>query len=96
MPGGRVPAAWASGTGQALIDRELYLPREWTKDRKRCRRARVPDRVAFAVKPRLAEQMIDRAVPDLPQGRVWVAADEVYGRDGASAGTWRTWACPTW
>ncbi|MFJ5036234.1 IS701 family transposase [Streptomyces sp. NPDC088560] len=78
-----VMAAWATGTGQALIDRELYLPREWTEDRERCRRARVPDRVAFAVKPRLAEQMIDRAVPDLPQGRVWVAADEVYGRDGA-------------
>ncbi|GAA2119347.1 hypothetical protein GCM10009802_21490 [Streptomyces synnematoformans] len=27
--------------------------------------------------------MIDRAVPALPAGRVWVAADEVYGRDGA-------------
>ncbi|MEU1276576.1 IS701 family transposase [Streptomyces sp. NPDC005799] len=78
-----VMAAWATGIGQALIDRELYLPREWTEDRERCRRARVPDRVGFAVKPRLAEQMIDRAVPDLPQGQVWVAADEVYGRDGA-------------
>ncbi|WP_434099721.1 hypothetical protein [Streptomyces minutiscleroticus] len=44
--------------------------------------ARVPDQVAFAVEPRLAEQMIDRAAPDLPQGRVWAAADEVYGRDG--------------
>lgn len=76
-------AAWATGIGQALIDRELYLPREWTQDRERCRRARVPDRVGFAVKPRLAEQMIDRAVPDLPQGQVWVATDEVYGRDGA-------------
>jgi hypothetical protein len=26
--------------------------------------------------------MIARIVPDLPRGRVWVAADEVYGRDG--------------
>ncbi|SMF80492.1 DDE superfamily endonuclease [Streptomyces sp. Amel2xC10] len=59
------------------------MPREWTTDRARCRRAGVPETVNFAVKPRLAEQMIDRTVPDLPAGRVWVAADEVYGRDGA-------------
>ncbi|GGY14444.1 hypothetical protein GCM10010358_78230 [Streptomyces minutiscleroticus] len=78
-----VMAAWATGAGQALIDRELYLPQEWTRDRARCRAAHVPDGVGFAAKPRQAEQMIDRILPDLPQGQVWVAADEVYGRDGA-------------
>ncbi|WP_338671806.1 IS701 family transposase [Streptomyces sp. SCSIO 30461] len=77
-----VMAAWATGAGQALIDRELYLPREWTEDRPRCRVAKIPDEVGFAVKPRLAERMIARILPDLPAGRVWVAADEVYGRDG--------------
>ncbi|TFV30024.1 hypothetical protein E4K10_47225 [Streptomyces sp. T1317-0309] len=75
-------AAWATGVGQASIDREPYLPREWTEDRARCRRARVPDGARFAVKPRLAERMISGVLPDLPGGRVWVAADEVYGRDG--------------
>ena len=69
--------------GQALIDRELYLPKEWTDDRERCRAAHVPGQVGFATKPRQAEQMIDRILPSLPEGRVWVAADEVYGRDGA-------------
>ena len=44
------------------------------------------DEVVFATKTRLAEQMITRALPDLPAGRVWVAADEVYGRDGAFRG----------
>ncbi|WP_408646656.1 IS701 family transposase [Streptomyces capitiformicae] len=78
-----VMAAWATGAGQALIDRELYLPREWTDDRQRCRAAHVPHEVGFAVKPRLAERMIERALPDLPEGRIWVAADEVYGRDAA-------------
>ncbi|MEV6683586.1 IS701 family transposase [Streptomyces erythrochromogenes] len=78
-----VMAAWATGRGQALIDREVYLPREWAEDRSRCRAAHVPDTVVFATKPRLAEQMIARIVPDLPEHRVWVAADEVYGRDGA-------------
>ncbi|MGW2552932.1 transposase [Streptomyces sp. NPDC001635] len=77
-----VMAAWATGVGQASIDREPYLPREWTEDRARCRRARVPDGARFAVKPRLAERMISGVLPDLPGGRVWVAADEVYGRDG--------------
>jgi SRSO17 transposase len=78
-----VMAAWATTAGQALIDRELYLPKEWTNDRERCRAAHVPGQVGFATKPRQAEQMIDRILPGLPGGRVWVAADEVYGRDGA-------------
>ena len=78
-----VVAAWATSAGQALVDRALYLPREWTQDRERCRAAGVPDEVGFATKPRLAEHMIDRILPDLPAGRVWAAADEVYGRDGA-------------
>ncbi|MGI5144043.1 IS701 family transposase [Streptomyces sp. CA-106110] len=78
-----VMAAWATGRGQALIDREIYQPREWTEDRARCRAAHVPDTVGFATKPRLAEQMIARTLPNLPEDRVWVAADEVYGRDGA-------------
>ncbi|WP_258017431.1 IS701 family transposase [Streptomyces noursei] len=78
-----VMAAWATGAGQALIDRELYMPREWTGDRTRCRAAHIPDEVGFQTKPRLAEKMIKRALPDLPAGRIWVAADEVYGRDSA-------------
>ncbi|MER5358837.1 IS701 family transposase [Streptomyces sp. NPDC002785] len=78
-----VMAAWATGAGQALVDRELYLPKEWCEDRARCRAAHIPDELGFATKPRLAERMIDRILPDLPTGRVWVAADEVYGRDGA-------------
>ncbi|MGW1047499.1 IS701 family transposase [Streptomyces sp. NPDC002547] len=80
-----VMCAWATGAGQALIDRELYLPREWTDDPDRCRAAHVPEQRGFLTKPRLAEAMIERALPDLPQetGKVWVAADEVYGRERA-------------
>ncbi|MER5914097.1 IS701 family transposase [Streptomyces sp. NPDC001982] len=80
-----VMAAWATGAGQALIDRELYLPKEWTSDPARCRAAHVPEARGFVTKPRLAEAMIERALPDLPQGdgAVWVAADEVYGREKA-------------
>ena len=44
--------AYASPHGQALIDRELYLPQSWTDDRDRCRAAGVPEDVQFATKPR--------------------------------------------
>jgi SRSO17 transposase len=72
---------YASPRGRALIDRELYLPEHtWCADRNRCRLAAVPDEVAFATKPALAQRMIGRALEnDVPFG--WVAADEVYGQN---------------
>jgi SRSO17 transposase len=72
--------AYASARGRALIDRELYLPKQWTGDRERCRRAGIGDEVGFATKPVLAQKMIERAVhAGVPFG--WVTADEVYGQD---------------
>ena len=63
---------------RALTDRELYLPGKWAGDRDRCRAAGIGDDVAFATKPELARQMIERAVKaGVPFS--WVAADEVYG-----------------
>jgi SRSO17 transposase len=63
---------------RALIDRELYLPEKWAGDRERCRAAGIGDEVAFATKPQLARQMIERAVKTgVPFA--WVAGDEVYG-----------------
>ena len=34
---------YASVTGRALVDRELYLPKSWTEDPDRCADAGVPD-----------------------------------------------------
>jgi SRSO17 transposase len=68
----------ASDGARALIDRELYLPKAWTGDRDRCRAAGIGDEVAFATKPVLARQMIERAVKaGVPFS--WVTGDEVYG-----------------
>ena len=55
-------AAYVSGEGHALIDRALYLPKDWTKDPARMRAAHVPEGVKFATKPRLAADMIERAI----------------------------------
>jgi SRSO17 transposase len=71
---------YAGRSGHAMIDRELYLPQSWTSDPARCVAAGVPDDVAFATKPALAQTMLARALDAGVPAR-WVAADEVYGAD---------------
>ncbi len=71
---------YASSRGRALIDRELYLPKSWTGDRDRCRKAAVPDEVEFATKPQQAQAMLERAiVAGVPFS--WFTADEAYGQN---------------
>ncbi len=71
-------AAYVSRHGHAFIDRTLYLPKEWTDNRKRLKAAHVPDDVGFATKPRIACRMITRAIAaGVPFA--FVAADSVYG-----------------
>jgi SRSO17 transposase len=77
--------AYASAQGHTLLDRELYLPKEWTDDRERCRSAGIPDERAFATKPELARQMLKRAF-DAGLMLAWVAGDSVYGDDRALRG----------
>jgi SRSO17 transposase len=73
--------AYASRHGTAFLDRALYLPKEWTDDPKRCERAGIPEGTAFATKPQLAKQMLERAFKaGVPAA--WVTGDEVYGSDG--------------
>ena len=67
--------AYASSTGQALIDRELYLPKSWTQDRARCREAGVPDEAGLATKSQLAQRMLERAL-DAGVPVAWLTADE--------------------
>jgi SRSO17 transposase len=72
--------AYASSQGQTLLDRELYLPKEWTDDRERCRQAGIPDEQAFATKPQLARQMLERTFA-AGVALAWVTGDSVYGDD---------------
>ena len=73
---------YASRYGHTLIDRRLYLPKAWTDDRERCRKASVPDEVAFATKPAMAREMIAAAL-DTGLPCAWVLADSLYGSDYA-------------
>lgn len=72
--------AYASAHGQALLDRELYLPEEWAEDEERRREAGVPEAVRFQTKPQIARQMLARAL-DAGVPAAWVTADHIYGGD---------------
>lgn len=72
--------SYASAKGHAFLDRELYLPKQWTSDAERMSEAGVPEGVKFQTKPQLAKQMLERAFETGVSAR-WVVADEVYGRD---------------
>ena len=72
--------AYAGRFGQALIDRRLYLPRDWAADGARRAKTSVPEEVAFATKPALAREMIAAAL-DADMPCAFVLADTVYGSD---------------
>jgi SRSO17 transposase len=71
---------YATPRGRALLDRALYLPKEWAEDAGRREEAGVPEEVGFATKILLARRMIERAVEAGVPAK-WVAADAVYGSD---------------
>jgi SRSO17 transposase len=56
----------------------LYLPEQWSADRERRRRAKIPDGVGFCTKPELACELVERAggwqIDTAP-----VLADQAYG-----------------
>ena len=70
---------YATPAGRTFLDRELYLPSAWTKDRARCAAAGIGADVDFATKPEQAMVMLERAVTHGVPAR-WVTADEVYGQ----------------
>jgi SRSO17 transposase len=71
---------YATAKGRALLDRELYLPKEWAEGVARREEARVPPATRFATKLVLARRMVERAVRAGVPAR-WVTADAVYGSD---------------
>jgi SRSO17 transposase len=72
--------SYASPLGHVLLDRELYVPKEWSADGARCRQAGIPTDRPFATKPQLARQMLARAFAAGVPAK-WVTADSVYGDD---------------
>ena len=47
--------AWATPTEHTLIDRELYIPKDWFADEERLKKARIPIERKFATKISLGQ-----------------------------------------
>ena len=78
--------SYASKKGYTLLDRRLYLPKEWVEEKaysKRRKQCGVPIGVTFQTKPQLAAGMV-KAVADVGTLRYrWLTCDSAFGRDTA-------------
>jgi SRSO17 transposase len=76
--------AYATAQGPVVLDRALFLPKDWAQDPARRAEAGVPDTVptTSVTKPALGQQLLARAFAAGVRA-AWVTADTVYG--GASA-----------
>lgn len=71
----------------ALVNFRLYLPKEWTGDRSRCREAGVPKDVHFQTRHEQALDMLDEQGSLLPHR--WVTGDDEMGRSSSFRGELR-------
>jgi SRSO17 transposase len=69
---------YASSRGRALVDRRLYLSKDWAGDRQRRQKCYVPQEVAFTEKWRIGLERLALISPELPHR--WIAADDEFGR----------------
>ena len=87
---------YATARGHALLDGRLWLPREWTDDAERCRRAGIPEDVltqGYRSQADLGLLLLRQAqATEALVGR-WVTADAAFGqvpdfRDALDAAGW--------
>lgn len=71
--------AYVSSQGHALVDTQLYLPKEWTSDKKRMKRAGVPkDRQRYRTRHEICLELLDLHGAQLPHS--WITGDDELGR----------------
>ena len=72
--------AYATPHGPVLLDRALFLPKDWAQDRARRAEAGIPEEMAATSmpKPALGKQLLTRAFAAGVRA-AWVTADTVYG-----------------
>jgi SRSO17 transposase len=73
-----VHLAVATGPFKALLDSELFLPKSWHADRKRCREADIPDAVHYRPKWQIGLELLAKAQSNGWQFD-WLTFDEGYG-----------------
>ena len=68
--------------GCALLDHQLYLPKDWAKDRKRRQATYVPKEIRFRTEPQIGAALIRRTQESGTVRLDWITADERYGQNG--------------
>lgn len=66
--------------GTALLDSQLFLPKDWASDLARRKKARVPRHICFRTKPQIALEMIERTIAVGHVKFNWITADSLYGK----------------
>lgn len=69
--------AYAAAKGHAPLDRQLFLPESWAKDKKRRQKCHVPKSLKHQPKWQIGLELIERS-RDVPHA--WVTADDEFGR----------------
>lgn len=69
---------YASRREHALVDLRLFLPKEWTKDGKRRKKAGVPKGIRYRTRHQLCLEMLKENGDRLPHQ--WIAGDDEMGR----------------
>jgi SRSO17 transposase len=68
--------------GAALLEHQLYLPREWAQDSPRRDKVHVPQEVRFQTQPQIAADLLRRTRQAGLVHFDWIVADEGFGRYG--------------
>jgi SRSO17 transposase len=68
--------------GSALLEHQLFLPKNWAKDKARRAKTRVPKEVRFRTKPQIAIDLIERTGSNGHVKLDWITADSLYGKSG--------------
>lgn len=69
---------YATSREHALVDMRLYLPKEWTKDRKRRKKAGIPKEIRYRTRHQLCLEMLEKHGDQLPHS--WITGDDEMGR----------------
>jgi SRSO17 transposase len=72
---------YAGVGGHALVDRRLYVPKDWAEDAMRRKMCHVPESVIFQEKWRIGWDMIREHGAALPHQ--WITGDDEFGRVNA-------------
>ena len=68
---------YVSEKEHALIDTRLYLPKEWTEDKKRRKQCGIPKEVRYKTRHELALEMLEAHGSSLPHA--WITGDDEMG-----------------